>query len=63
MTAHLNVEQRALARRLRAQKLSLRAIAKQVGCGHSGIDVMLRGQSRDARPVEWVPRFGVLRRT
>jgi IS30 family transposase len=60
LTAHLNVEQRALARRLRAQNLSLRAIAKQVGCGHAGIDVMLRGQSRDARPVEWVPRRGAL---
>ena len=60
MTAHLNIEQRALARRLRARKMSLRDIAKQVGCGHAGIDVMLRGQSREARPVEWVPRRGVL---
>ena len=40
--------------------MSLRAIAKQVGCGHAGIDVMLRGQSRDARPIEWVPRRGAL---
>jgi len=60
LTAHLNVEQRALARRLRSQNMSLRAIAKQVGCGHAGIDVMLRGQSRDARPIEWVPRRGAL---
>ena len=60
MTAHLNIEQRALARRLRAQKMSLRDIAKQVGCGHAGIDVMLRGQSREARPIEWVPRRGSL---
>ena len=60
MTAHLNLEQRALVRRLRAQKMSLRAIAKQVGCGHSGIDVMLRGKARDARPLEWIPRRGVL---
>ena len=51
LTAHLNLEQRALARRLRAQGMSLRVIAKQVGCGHSGIDVMLRGQARDARPI------------
>ncbi len=60
MTAHLNLEQRALARRLRAQGMSLRAIAKQVGCGHSGVDVMLRGQARDARPIEWIPRDGGL---
>ena len=60
MTAHLNIEQRALARRLRAQKMSLRDIAKQVGCSSAGIDVMLRGQSREARPVEWVPRRGAL---
>lgn len=39
---------------------SLRAIAKQVGCGHAGIDVMLRGQARQARPVTWVPRPGAL---
>ena len=40
--------------------MSLRAIAKQVGCGHSGIDVMLRGQARDARSIEWIPRRGAL---
>jgi IS30 family transposase len=60
VTAHLNVEQRALARRLRAQKMSLRDIARQIGCGHAGIDVMLRGQSREARPIEWFPRPGAV---
>ena len=40
--------------------MSLRDIAKQIGCGHAGIDVMLRGQSREARPIEWVPRGGAL---
>ena len=60
LTAHLNIEQRALARRLRARKMSLRDIAKQVGCGHAGIDVMLRGQSREARAIEWVPHRGGL---
>ncbi len=60
LTAHLNIEQRALARRQRSQGWSLRAIAKQVGCGHAGIEVMLRGQSREARPIEWVPRRGAL---
>ncbi len=47
MTAHLTVQQRALARRLRASNMSLRDIAKEVGCSHSGIDVMLKGQARD----------------
>jgi IS30 family transposase len=60
LTAHLNIEQRALARRLRAKKMSLRDIAKQIGCSSAGIDVMLRGQSREARPIEWVPRRGAL---
>ncbi len=60
LTAHLNIEQRAVARRLRAQKMSLRDIAKQIGCSSAGIDVMLRGQSREARPIEWVPRRGAL---
>jgi IS30 family transposase len=40
--------------------MSLRDIAKQIGCGHAGVDVMLRGQSREARPVEWVPRHRAL---
>jgi IS30 family transposase len=40
--------------------MSLRAIARQVGCGHAGIEVMLRGQSREARPIEWVPQPGAL---
>jgi IS30 family transposase len=60
LTAHLNIEQRALARRLRAKNMSLRDIAKQIGCSSAGIDVMLRGQHREARPVEWVPRRGAL---
>ncbi|WP_201732565.1 helix-turn-helix domain-containing protein [Acidithrix sp. C25] len=34
LTAHLNIEQRAIARRLRSEGWSLRAIAKQIGCGH-----------------------------
>ncbi|NNN19812.1 MAG: helix-turn-helix domain-containing protein, partial [Acidimicrobiaceae bacterium] len=40
MTAHLTTFQRALARRLRAKGMSLRDITKEVGCSHSGIDVM-----------------------
>ena len=60
LTVHLNIEQRALARRLRARKMSLRDIAKQIGCSSAGIDVMLRGQVREARPIEWIPRRGAL---
>ncbi len=60
LATHLNIEQRALARRLRAKKMCLRDIAKQIGCSSAGIHLMLRGQSREARPVEWVPRRGAL---
>jgi IS30 family transposase len=56
----VNSEQRALVRRLRSQGWSLRAIAQQVSCGHADIDVMLRGQAREARPMTWVPRLGGL---
>lgn len=47
MTPHLTTFQRALARRLRAKTMSLRAIAKEIGCGYSGIDMMLKGQDGD----------------
>ena len=40
--------------------MSLRDIAKEIGCSHSGINVMLRGQSRAARPDLWTPRAGCL---
>src|ERR1019366_1566558 len=40
--------------------MSLRDIAKEVGCSHSGIDVMLRGQSREAKPDLWTPPLGRL---
>ena len=39
----------------------LRDIVKEVGCSHSGIDVMLRGgQSRVAKADSWTPRLGHL---
>ncbi len=60
MTAHLTIQQRALAHRLRAKGMSLRGIAKEIGCGHSGIDVMLRGQIGAAKPIAWTPRQGRL---
>lgn len=40
--------------------MSLRDIAKEIGCSHSGIDVMLRGQERVAKPDVWIPRQGRL---
>jgi len=40
--------------------MSLRAIAKEIGCSRSGIDVMLRGQARAAKPDTWMPREGRL---
>lgn len=60
MTAHLTVFQRDLARRLRATGMSFRDIAKEVGCSHSGVDVVLREQSRAAKPDTWTPRDGRL---
>ena len=61
MTAHLTVFQRGLAYRLRAKGMSLRDIAKEVGCSHSGIDVMLAGkQSRVVKAESWTPRQGHL---
>ena len=56
MTAHLTVFQRDLARRLRAGGMRLRDVAREVGCSHSGIDVVLRGgQAREARAEAWTP--------
>lgn len=60
MTAHLTTFQRDLARRLRSQGKSFRQIAKEIGCSNSGVDVMLRGQQRDAKPDTWIPRKGGL---
>lgn len=60
MTAHFTTQQKALIFRLRRQGNSLREIAKQLGCSHSGIDVVLKGQRRGPRPVTWSPRPGNL---
>jgi IS30 family transposase len=61
MRAHLTVEQRRLALRLRARGLSLREIGPQVGCSHQGVALIVRQASR--RPVRadgWVPGPGRL---
>ena len=60
MTPHFTTQQKALIFRLRSQGKSLREIAKQLGCSHSGIDVVLKGQRRGPRPVTWSPRPGNL---
>jgi IS30 family transposase len=61
MRAHLTVEQRQLALRLKARGLSLREIGPQVGCSHQGVALIVRLASR--RPVRhdgWVPGPGRL---
>ena len=61
MRAHLTVEQRQLALRLKARGLSLREIGPQVGCLHQGVALIVRQASR--RPVRadgWVPGPGRL---
>ena len=61
MRAHLTVEQRQLALRLKAGGLSLREIGPQVGCSHQGVALIVRRAAR--RPVRadgWVPGPGRL---
>jgi IS30 family transposase len=61
MTAHLTVEQRRLARRLDAKGLSLREVARQVGCSHEVVRAVVRRESK--RPVRsdlWQPGPGRL---
>ena len=62
MVTHLSVEQRQLARRLRARGLSLRQIGPQVGCSHELVRIIARGgPSRPQRRVDpWVPGPGRL---
>jgi IS30 family transposase len=61
MTAHLTVEQRQLARRLDAKGLSLREVARQVGCSHEVVRTLVRRESkRPVRSDPWQPGPGRL---
>jgi IS30 family transposase len=60
LAVHLTKEQRELAFRLRAKGLSLKAIAKALGCAHPTILRVLRGSKREAHPLTWTPAQGRL---
>jgi IS30 family transposase len=61
MRAHLTVEQRRLALRLKARGLSLQEIGAQVGCSHQGVALIVRQDSRRlVRRDGWVPDSGLL---
>src|SRR3954466_10495399 len=61
MTAHLTMEQRQLARRLDAKGLSLREVARQVGCSHEVVRTVVRRDSkRPVRTDSWQPGPGRL---
>jgi IS30 family transposase len=62
MAAHLTVEQRQLALRLKARGLSLRQIGRQVGCTGQEVWLLARGAPGRPQPnaVVWVPGPGRL---
>ena len=61
MRPHLTMEQRQLARRLRAKGLSLREIGRQVGCSHEIVrSVVHRESKRPLRSHAWRPGPGRL---
>src|SRR5215475_3285315 len=61
LTPHLTVEQRQLARRLSAKGLSLREVARQVGCSHEVVRTIVRRESkRPVRSDPWAPGPGRL---
>jgi IS30 family transposase len=60
MAVQLTEEQRTLARRLRARRMTQTAIAKNIGCSPHNISVLLRGQKRLGRPDTWISRAGHL---
>jgi IS30 family transposase len=60
MVARLTGEQLQLARRLRANGMSLRAIAKSVGCTAMNVSYTLRIAEGPGRLDPWLPRSGRL---
>ena len=60
MAVHLTKEQREIAFRLRAKGMSLKVIAKAVGCAHPTILRVLRGSKYEAKPLAWTPAPGRL---
>ena len=60
MAVHLTKEQREIAFRLRAKNLSLKVIAKAVGCTQPTILRVLRGSKYEARSLPWTPAQGRL---
>jgi hypothetical protein len=60
--AQLSVEQRELARRLRARGWRLREIGAQVGCSFDTVRLVVGGaRVRPGRPDVWWPAPGRLR--
>jgi len=61
MGAHLTLEQKQMARRLRAQGMSFTAIGRELNCHHSTIVFMLQGKRvRPGKPEGWSPAPGRL---
>jgi len=61
MGAHLTLEQKQMARRLRAKGLTVNAIAKELNCVHRTIYVTVREkQERPGKAAEWEPAPGRL---
>jgi IS30 family transposase len=60
LAVHLTKEQREMAFRLRSRGLSLKTVAKAVGCTHPTIVRVLRGSKYEARSLLWTPAQGRL---
>ena len=61
MRGHMTNEQKQLAFRLRAERLSLVEIGRQVGCSAPMVGLMVRaGKFRTGLPDDWKPRAGRL---
>jgi IS30 family transposase len=60
LAVHLTKEQREMVLRLRSKGLSLKEIAKALGCAHQTILTVLRGNKHEAKPLPWTPAPGRL---